>query len=136
MVNDASDRWRDLALQHLPELEQLIAEAESRVDLWQLFKERLSDSGIHDARSSETASIYTCAWWCVNDSDDEDMIAAVEAYFYEDLPVYSDFEEQLPQFISPQQFERLETSFRYRLSDDEFATFRTRYMEIHGEGSV
>jgi hypothetical protein len=51
----------------------------------------------------------------------------VETFFYEDLPVYSDFEEQVPRFITPVQFGRLERTFAYRLSEEEFAEFRTRY---------
>ncbi len=129
MANNQADRWRDLAMQHLPQLENVIAEAQSHVDLWQLFKERLSENGVDEAQIADTSSIYTYAWWCVTDSEDADIVAEVETYFYEDLPVYSDFEEQLPRFISPTQFEKLESSFKYRLSDDEYATFRSRYMD-------
>jgi hypothetical protein len=60
-------------------------------------------------------------------SGSEDLAAEVGAYFYEDLSVYSDYSEQLPQFITPSQFERLEKYFRYRLSDDEYAKFRSSF---------
>ena len=97
--------------------------------MWQLFKERLSENGVDEARIADTASIYNYAWWCVTDSEDPDIIAEVETFFYEDLPVYFDFEEQLPRFISLTQFDRLEPSFKYRLSDDEYAVFRSRYLD-------
>jgi hypothetical protein len=51
----------------------------------------------------------------------------VKACFYEDLSYYSEFEEQVPVFVTPMQFERLEQSFAYRLTEEEFADFRSRY---------
>jgi hypothetical protein len=53
-------------------------------------------------------------------ADDPDLRAEVETYFYEDLPVHSDLEEQIPAFVSPSQFQRLESIFTARLTEEEF----------------
>lgn len=120
-------RWRDLAIHRLPDLREAIAAARSHADLWWSLKELLAEAGVSESRRAEAESIYGYAWWCVADSCDPDLAAEVEAYFYEDLPVYPDFHEQVPLFISPMQFERLERAFAYRLSADEFAEFRSHF---------
>ena len=120
-------RWRELAIQHLPILRETIIAASSHVDLWQLLIERLSDAGVSESRRAEVKSIYDYAWWCVAASDDEDMAAGVGTFFYGDLPVYTDFEDQIPLYITPAQFPRLEPSFRYRMNEGEYADFRSRY---------
>ncbi len=68
-------------------------------------------------------------------SGNEDLAAEVGTYFYEDLPVYSDFDEQVPLFVTPSQFERLEKYFRYRPTDEEYATFRSRFFAKCGKNS-
>jgi hypothetical protein len=121
------DRWRDLAIQHLPNLREVVLAAESHVDLWWSFKAIVAEAGVSDSRRAEVQSIYGYAWWCIAESNEPDLVTEVETYFYEDLSVYSDFEEQVPLFVTPVQFERLERSFAYRLTEEEFAEFRSRY---------
>jgi hypothetical protein len=120
--------WRELAIQHLPQLRETICTATSHVDLWQRFKELLAEAGVGESRRAEVASVYDYAWWCVAISGDEDLAAEVGTYFYEDLPVFEEFDEQMPLFVSPSQFQRLESYFRYCLNDGEFADFRSRYI--------
>jgi hypothetical protein len=120
-------RWRDLAIQHLPGQREIIAAARSHADLWWSFKELLARTGVSESRKAEAESIYSYAWWCIADSDDPDLGAEVETYFYEDLPVYPDFQEQVPLFISPMQFERLQRAFAYRLSEEELDEFRLHF---------
>lgn len=129
-------RWRDLAIQHLPNLRETALAATSHVDLWQLFKELLAEAGISESRRAEAESIYKYAWWCIAGSHDPDLAAAVETFFYEDLPYYSDFEEQVPMFIAPMQFKRLERSFANRLTEEEFADFRSRYYTKRAKNSA
>lgn len=129
-------RWRELAMQHLPDLREVIRAARSHVDLWQMFKERLAEAGISESHRADVESIYKYAWWCIAESNDADLPTEVESYFYEDLPVYSDFEEQVPLFITPLQFERLERSFAYRLTEEEYADFRSRYLATRARNTA
>jgi hypothetical protein len=121
--------WRELAIEHLPDLKEAILGATSHVDLWHLFKVHLADGGISESQRTEVQSIYDYAWWCFALSGNEDLAAEVSVYFYEDLPAYSAFEQQVPLFITTTQFERLEQYFRYRLTEEEYALFRTRFYE-------
>ena len=125
-------RWRELAMEHLGSLQEIILAAKSHVDLWQSLKEFLSEAGTTESQRANIQSIYDYAWWCVAISGDDDLAVEVGTYFYEDLAYFSDFEEQVPLFITPSQFERLETHFRYLLSDEEYATFRTRFLGKSG----
>ncbi len=121
--------WAGTALKHLPQFNAVIQKSVSSVDLWWNFKEILADAGVDEARHKDVRAIYDYAWWCFAVSGDPDLSAEAEAYFYEDLPAYSDFEDQVPQFISPSQFQSLEEAFRYRLSEEEFEEFRRHYFE-------
>jgi len=125
--------WRELALAHLPDLRDLILSAESHVDLWQLLQEFLSEAGVDELRRAEVKAIYEYPWWCVAMSGNDDLAAEVGTYFYENLPFYSDFEEQAPLFISMSQFPRLDSYFRYRVNDREYEDFRARCAAKHQE---
>ena len=113
--------WRELALQRLPRFQDVIREARSHVDLWQEFREILSETSIDESRDDDTKAIYDYAWWCVTASGDPVVALEVETFFYEDLPVYDHFKGQLPRFISPEQFKRLEPCMKYRLTEPEYA---------------
>jgi hypothetical protein len=119
--------WRELALQHLHGDRAIITSASSHADLWWCFKELLCDAGSGRPVDKGIEAIFRYAWWCVNDSGDEQLVAEVQTYFYEDLPVYDELAAQVPLYITPQQFERLEPVFRYRLTENEYAEFRCRY---------
>jgi hypothetical protein len=120
--------WRELAIEHLPNLQEVILSATSHVDLWQLFKELLSEAGIGESRRAEVQSIYDYAWWCVAIWGNQDMATEVGTYFYEDLPCFSDFDEQMHLFITLSQFQQLEPFFRYRLNEGEYTDFRSRFL--------
>jgi hypothetical protein len=123
------DRWRELALHHLPQLREIIDSASSHVDLWWSFKELVSQAGASEPRSADLESICNYAWWCITQSGDEQFVSDVEAYFYEDFPVYSNLERLVSIYIAPSQFERLESCFRFRLEEHEFTAFRHRYYQ-------
>jgi hypothetical protein len=125
--------WRELAMEHLPDFRDVILAATSHVDFWWSIKELLSDAGTSEAQRTKVQSIYDYAWWCVALSGNEDLATEVGTYFYEDLSVFSDFGGQVPKFVTLSQFERLEQFFRYCLSDDEYAIFRSRFLAQCGE---
>jgi hypothetical protein len=93
--------WRDLALEHLPQLKNVVQDASSHIDLWQQLKELLSEAGVDEARAGDVQAVYDYAWWCHAESGDPDLPTEVATFFYEDLPVYSDFWEQLPASSHP-----------------------------------
>jgi hypothetical protein len=123
--------WRELAIEHMPELREVILAADSHIDLWWSFKGLLDEAAIlpePGVDESKVKSIYDYAWWCFACSGDPDLVEEVGTYFYEDLPYYSSYEDQVPLFIDELQFDRLESRFRYRLSVKEFSEWRLRYM--------
>jgi hypothetical protein len=126
--------WRELAVQHLPKLRELILIARSHIDMWQSLKELLSDAGVSEHRKDEVESVYDYAWWCVANSGDKFLATEVATYFYEDL-VFTDFNEQMPLYINISQFEQLEPSFRYLfgLDSEGYERFRAQYFTKRGE---
>ncbi len=120
-------RWQQLALEHLPKRQATILDAENHADLWQLLKELVATGGHNLAQTAQIEDIFRYAWWCVIESGDPDLRIEVETCFYEDLPVYSDLEERIPEFVTVSQFERLESVMSARLTDEEFESFRSRF---------
>lgn len=120
-------QWQQLALEHLPQSREVVLQAESHVDLWQLLKEVVAEEESTPQRRTEIEAIFRYAWWCVHESGDADLRSEVEAFFYEDLPVYSDLQEKVSAFVTPSQFSQLESAFATRLEEDEFQRFRSDY---------
>jgi hypothetical protein len=127
--------WRELAIEHLPRFRDVILAATSHIDLWKSLLDILSEAGTDESRRPETEAIYEYAWWCVALSGDVGLAAEVGTHFYEDLSFYSDFDRQVPLFITPSQFEKLEPFFRYRLTDEEFVDFHLRFAANHAKNS-
>jgi hypothetical protein len=92
-------RWRELASQHLPCFREIIASASSHGDLWQSFKEFLSEAGTSESRKAEVESLFRYAWWCFAESGDEWLAAWVKGYFYEDLAWFTDLSCQVPRYV-------------------------------------
>lgn len=123
------DSWRELAIRHLPHITADIKTAESHVDLWQVFKEKVSKSEGEETSRETVESIFGYAWWCFSESTSPILAAEVATFFYEDLPMYSDFENQIPRFITLSQFARLEPIFQSRLTVEQYAEFRSSYFK-------
>ena len=119
--------WRELAVQHLPELREVILAARSHVEPLAVVQGTFGGGGDQPIPQGggritvQLRVVVRCRF------RRPDLSKEVETFFYEDLPVYSDFEEQIPLFITPQQFERLKSVFAYRLTEEEYADFRSRY---------
>lgn len=101
-------RWREVALEHVPGLRDLILTARSHLDLWKAFKDYLVDEGATDTGRLVAKSIFDYAWWCLNWSDDAHLASCAETWFYEDLPRWSDLAAVVPLYLAPWQFQRLE----------------------------
>ena len=72
--------WRELAIEHLPGLRQVVVAASSHVDLWWSLKEFLAEAGPGQSQTAEVASIYDYAWWCVANSEEEELAGEVETF--------------------------------------------------------
>ena len=126
-MNDA-DQWRLHAEEHMPTLRETIKQAQSHVDLWQLLKELVADAELEPASLAAIRPIFDYAWWCVEDSGDDDMVAAIETYFYEDIPAFTDTSPKIEHFIDGQQFTRLRQAFSARINDGEFSELFAAYL--------
>ena len=130
-----SQRWRDLALEHLPACAGIIAGAAGHSNLWQRLMEYLVDAAPDESRRAELAPVFAYAWWCVTQAEDDYLVAEVECFFYEDLAYYTNLNILIPVYIAPGQFKRLEKAFSYLYDDEEFAAFCSWYYEQIREAS-
>ena len=129
MADTKSDYWRAVASEYLPMHSDLVRHTESHVDLWQQLKEIVADSNTDEVGLSKLRPIFDYAWWCIDESSDDNLVAAAETYFYEDLPAYSDTQNKIKHFIDQTRFDRLQKSLSARISkaefDSIFADFKT-----------
>jgi len=105
----------------------LVRNATCHVDLWQELKEIVADSSATTTGFEHLRPIFDYAWWCIDGSNNSDLVAAIEAHFYEDLPAYSDTCTKFQLFIDQNQFERLRNSFSARITNEEFESVFVNY---------
>ncbi|MCA9214200.1 MAG: hypothetical protein KDB27_14110 [Planctomycetales bacterium] len=115
--------WKKAAFNHLPDLRETIEEAKSEIDLWQSLKEYIADN------PEEAKPVFDFAWWCFSNSGQHSFRYEVEAYFYEDLPVFSDLRPLLLRFITPTQFTELSCAFGTRVNLDELTELCSDFAE-------
>ena len=118
--------WRAAALIHLPNLRPIVTTAKSQIDLWQSLKEYIVD------HPKSASPIFEFAWWCFMVDEGLSFRYEVEAFFYEDLPLFCDLRPLLLDFVSQSQFQKLSKSLSTRLSSDEFAQLQSDFYKHKG----
>jgi hypothetical protein len=122
--------WRGKAIEHLPEFRDEIERAESPGMLW-------VEVGLwfHQAFSTHNedmmARVFLYAQWCVRSKHTETAEAPLYA-FYEHLPKIGGAAKVLHRYLTQEEFNHLETFFRYLTTDEEFEQFKSDYLAGFG----
>jgi hypothetical protein len=115
--------WRDLALMQMPSLKKILLKAENPMDLWIKLEFRLDDAYEAQGRLL-IRQIYDYAHWSYFESQDEDVTGAVACAFYEHLPLNLIVKEDLPNWLTCEEFKTLASVLHYHQSDKEFEQLR------------
>lgn len=111
--------WRDFALKQMPSLKSILLKAENPMGLWIELEFRLDDAYKEQDRLL-IQQIYGYAHWSCFRSQDADIIGAVRCAFYEHLPLNPVVKEDLPNWLTREEFEALASVLHYHQSDEEF----------------
>jgi hypothetical protein len=120
--------WRRTALEMMPDLEQVITDAQSVMALWISLNRELERAyETEPVAESVVTGIYRYAVWCRTRSGNADASTAVCVAFYEHLPTHGKARKDLSNRITNEEFDQLKDLFRYLLSDKEYEAFREEF---------
>jgi hypothetical protein len=128
--------WRHTALEMIPGLHTVIANAANIMDLWIRLDSELERAYGTEPRNEDIiGGIYRYAVWCRTRSGSADACTAVQLAFYEHLPTRPKVRADLPNRISESEFEQLKDLFRYFLSTQDFEAFSQEFKSSAGHRS-
>jgi len=116
------EAWKEKAIQLLPERRDDIAASENIDDLWDDLEILFKDAHQKQPVDSYTiARIYDYARWCMIQTEDEWVAQAID--FFEFLPDDAAIWQELPGHMRYEEFQGLDTLFRYKRTPDEYRAF-------------
>jgi hypothetical protein len=128
-------RWREVAIERLPELKEKIESAATVMALWDEIWFAFRDAYLQDPWNEPLiARVYSYADWCVraprNADVGHDPHTAVTVCFYEDIPTFKPARDDMPRWFSYADVLNSKSVFAYGISDDAYAELLA-YMGKH-----
>jgi len=126
--------WRETAYELLPELGEKITDPEidTPYRLWFEIRdafERAYDASPRD--ESLISRIYRYADWCMEaprgETATDDLFTCASVCFYEHIPQHPAAREDMPRWISYQDFVAGEYFYRYHLTEEEFVALKQHF---------
>ena len=129
--------WRQTAHELLPELSEKITDPEIDTPYMLWFEIRKAFEKAYEAsppHESLIGRIYRYADWCATaprgETAADDLLTCTCVCFFEHIPQHPAAREDMPRWISYQDFVASEQIFRYRLTDDEFLALK-EHLYVH-----
>jgi len=121
--------WRETALHMLPELTPEIREAENPYFLWFALQDAFKAAYESTPRDeSLIRRIYEFSDWCITaprgETAEDDLPTIVCTCFYEHIPTYPAARDDMPRWISYEEFLGTVHFFRYHLLEEDFLRLR------------
>ena len=126
--------WKRIALEKLPECRQVIESADNPMALWIELQLKFEEVYVDGYRDEDLIRrFFEYARWCIKCPGDAQYLSdagtAAICVFYEHLPERGVIRRDLPRWITREEFDNLRETFRYHLSDREFAEFEGEFLE-------
>lgn len=124
-------KWRKAALEKIPSRKDVITDSD--VDSIGMFWVEL-DVVFHEAYNPKLKNeklieeIWNYAEWCLKESNDADIQTVVITHFYEDLLNNKEVREELPKYLSKDDFLSLKEVFLYHNSEEKLAEYTKEYL--------
>lgn len=125
------DDWQVEALKRFPELRERINENQlGPLVLWDDLYLALEKAYEEEPFDEDLIQrIYDYAFWCFQQPETEmDLSSATALGLIESLPLSRRAMDDLHRWMSIETFEGCEALFRYHMSEDEYAKFRTEFL--------
>ena len=118
-------RWRGEAFNRLPQLQKVIAEADSVMALWIELVCVFEKAYRCDPPDEKTiAAIYSYADWCIQaprrPDAGHDPLSAVTVCFYEDIPTIRQARDDMPRWFKYSEIADNPSVFGHSISHEEF----------------
>lgn len=121
--------WRRIALERLPSLHRVIADAKNYYGLWiELHSAFVKAYDVDPPDVSLIRALYSYASFCLL-SKDGDMSTAVAYCFYEHLPLDPAVRQDVARWLTAEDFEGLRDIFSYHLDPKELELFRKEFYQ-------
>jgi hypothetical protein len=126
--------WRETAFELLPELAEKITDPEIDTPYLLWFEICAAFDKAYEASPRDESligRIYRYADWCVaaprGDTAADDLLTCTCVCFYEHIPRHPAARDDMPRWISYQDFVGSEQIFRYHLTEEEFAALKQHF---------
>jgi hypothetical protein len=117
-------KWRKAAIDHLPDLRDTIAHADTLMALWIDLRLAFEKAYREPTNEDLIARIYTYATWCLgaprHGDAGRDPTTAVTAAFYEHIPQSKAARDDMPRWFTPDQVAALRPVFSYHIGEKAF----------------
>jgi hypothetical protein len=119
--------WRVKALEHFPDLQELIEQASGPMGLWIELHGLFLNAYDEPIDLERIGKVYDFARWCFEQPAtgdvETDLSNAAAVAFVENIPLDKRVSDDLYRWMSAQSFDSFEELFRYHLSDEEYRRF-------------
>ena len=126
--------WRETAFELLPELGETITDPEIDTPYRLWFELRHAFEEAYDASPRDESligRIYQYADWCVSaprgNNAADDLLTCACVCFYEHIPQHPAARDDMPRWISYQDFVGSEQIFRYHLIEEDFLALKQHF---------
>ena len=124
--------WKLKAEEMFPELGERFEGADNPYLLWQELVLRFEEAYPCLPRNQSLIErTYRYAAWCCaqprGQTADDDLLTCAAVSFYEHIPTCPPARSDMPRWFSLQEFREMERTFRYHLSEAEFADLREHF---------
>lgn len=120
--------WRRVAIEKLPELQNIISVAENPhslwIELWLQMEDVYAQETLND---SLVERLYAYASWCLWQPHNDLLRTAVVTCFYEHLPTHPRIRKDVARWLSEDEFTSLRPAFGYHLSKREVKDFAQEF---------
>jgi hypothetical protein len=118
-------RWRSAAIERVPQLRKIIAEAHSVMALWIQLHMKFEDAYREPRNDDLIEQIYSYADWCLDaprlDDAGHDPLTAVVVAFYEDIPTSPAARADMPRWFRREEIVADKDVFSYHIGEVGFA---------------
>jgi hypothetical protein len=131
--------WRRVAAEMLPELLDVIREAENPYLLWIDLRFAFEDAYREPRKRSLIKRIYAFADWCEQqprgDTAADDLLTCVTVCFYEHIIQIPDAAADMPNWFTEAEFDLMRPVFRYHGTEEEVARVKAKFASKSAEGA-
>ena len=121
--------WRRVAIEKFPKLREEVERSESLGMLWTQLYLRFLRAHEEPVDLEMIRRCYEYAWWCFNQSRNQDVTDKVGMGFYENLPTDRLVRQRIAEHLTTEQFGKVAGYLAYFLGPEKFGQFSEEFFK-------